>query len=177
MRVDEAGHHRHALGVEDRRAAGRQVADVACRSDGDEAAVLDGERFGARRRGVAGEDARIEEDEIGLAAGGGVLREHRLLDAHATGPSSERECASESRTEPEKFAASTFAHGARILRQLGVFRLGLRQDRDVGVGVFPQGEEILVGSLRLGWISGQRERSAQLQVRQCAYGIRADDPR
>src|SRR5678815_4841422 len=61
-------------------------------------------------------------------------------------------------------------------RQFGVFRLGLREDRDVGVGVFPQSEEILVGGLRLGQISGLRERSTQLQKRQCAYGIRADDP-
>ena len=31
--------------------------------------------------------------------------------------------------------------GITELLQLGVFRLGLREDRDVGVGVFPQGEE------------------------------------
>ena len=39
---------------------------------------------------------------------------------------------------------------ARGLFQLCVFRLGLLQDRDVGVGVFPEREEILVGGAGLG---------------------------
>ena len=60
--------------------------------------------------------------------------------------------------------------------QLRVFRLGLLEDRDVGVGVFPECEEILVGSLCLGLISRQSERSAELQVRQCADGIADHDP-
>ena len=34
------------------------------------------------------------------------------------------------------------------LLQLRVLRLGLLQDGDVGVGVFPEGEEILVGGTR-----------------------------
>ena len=37
--------------------------------------------------------------------------------------------------------------------QLGVFRLGLLEDRNVRVSVFPEGEEILVGGLCLGLIS------------------------
>jgi len=49
---------------------------------------------------------------------------------------------------------------ARRSLQLGVFRLGLLEDRDVGVGVFPEGEEILVSSLCLALISRQSERSA-----------------
>src|SRR6266581_907759 len=59
--------------------------------------------------------------------------------------------------------------------QLGVFRLGLLKDRDVGVGVFPKGEEILVGGLCPGLISRQSQRSAQLQMRQCAYRVGTDD--
>ena len=39
--------------------------------------------------------------------------------------------------------------------QLHVLRLGLLQDRDVGVGVFPQGEKVLVGSFRLGSVALQ----------------------
>jgi hypothetical protein len=35
------------------------------------------------------------------------------------------------------------------LLQLRVLRLGLLQDGNIGVGVFPQGEKILVGSLGL----------------------------
>jgi hypothetical protein len=52
-----------------------------------------------------------------------------------------------------------------VLVQLGVFRLGLLENRDVGVGVFPKSEEILVGCLCLGLISRQGVRSAQLQSR------------
>ncbi len=62
------------------------------------------------------------------------------------------------------------------LLQLGVFRLGLFEDRDVRVGVFPKGEEILVGTLCFGLISRQDESSAQLQARQCAYGVADNDP-
>src|ERR1017187_10316770 len=59
--------------------------------------------------------------------------------------------------------------------QPGVFRLGLDEDRDVGVGVFPKGEEILVGSLCPGLISRHGERSAELQVCQWADGIADHD--
>jgi hypothetical protein len=52
----------------------------------------------------------------------------------------------------------------RTLRQLGVFCLRLPENRDVGVSVIPEREEILVGSLRLVLISGQSERSAGLQM-------------
>jgi hypothetical protein len=37
--------------------------------------------------------------------------------------------------------------------QLRVFRFRLLQDRNVGVGVFPEGQEILVGGFRLGLIA------------------------
>jgi hypothetical protein len=33
------------------------------------------------------------------------------------------------------------------LLQLGVFGLGLHEDGDIGIGVFPEGEEIIVGSV------------------------------
>ena len=41
----------------------------------------------------------------------------------------------------------------RHLMQLGVFRLGLPEDRDVGIGIFPEGEELPIGSLRLYLVS------------------------
>jgi hypothetical protein len=62
------------------------------------------------------------------------------------------------------------------LFQTGVFRLRLFEDRDVGVGVFPQGERILVGRPLPVLISRQGEGSAQLHVHQCAYRIGAHDP-
>src|SRR5207244_2177602 len=45
----------------------------------------------------------------------------------------------------------------------------------IRVCVFPNREEILVGSLRLGSISRESERSTELQVRQGAYRIGAHD--
>ena len=39
------------------------------------------------------------------------------------------------------------------LRQLGIFRLGLLDNWNVGIGVLPEPEEILIGSLGLGLIS------------------------
>src|ERR1700730_9647261 len=39
--------------------------------------------------------------------------------------------------------------------QLGVLRLGLLQDGDVVVGVFPEGEEILIAGFRFGGVAGE----------------------
>ena len=51
VRVDEAGRDGRLRGIDDARAGCREIADVGGRADGDEAAVLDGKRFGARQRG------------------------------------------------------------------------------------------------------------------------------
>ena len=42
------------------------------------------------------------------------------------------------------------------LLQLFVFGFGFFQDGDVGIGVFPQGEEVLIGSFRFGGVSLKR---------------------
>ena len=42
----------------------------------------------------------------------------------------------------------------RPLLQLGVLRLGLFQDGNVGVGVFPEGKEVLVSLLCLSSVAG-----------------------
>ena len=55
------------------------------------------------------------------------------------------------------------------LVQPRVLRLSLFQDRDVGVGVFPEGEEILVGNLGPDFIPRQRGGAALSKIRQCAY--------
>ena len=39
------------------------------------------------------------------------------------------------------------------LLQFRVLHLGLLQDGDVGVGVFPEGEEVIIGSLCLGGVA------------------------
>ena len=41
------------------------------------------------------------------------------------------------------------------LLKLRVLGLGLPKDRDVGVGVFPEGEEVLVGGAGLGGVAGK----------------------
>jgi hypothetical protein len=75
-----------------------------------------------------------------------AIREHQLADAVQRSNKA-------TRSAPAR-------HVIRRSLQLGVFRLGLLEDRDIGVGVLPEGEEILVGSLCLGLISRQSERSA-----------------
>jgi hypothetical protein len=48
--------------------------------------------------------------------------------------------------------------------QLGVLRLGLLQDGDVGVGVFPEREEILVLTLRPGSVARHRVGTTELKT-------------
>src|SRR5580704_6465214 len=48
--------------------------------------------------------------------------------------------------------------------QLRVLRLGFFQDRDVRVGVFPEDEEILVGSLGFGGVTCHRVSAPELQT-------------
>src|SRR6516225_269289 len=64
----------------------------------------------------------------------------------------------------------------RQLLQLGVLRLGLLQDEDIGISVFPECKKILVGGSCLAPIPRECVGSAQLQVRQCADGIAEHDP-
>ena len=51
------------------------------------------------------------------------------------------------------------------LVQLRVLRLGFLQDGDVGVGVFPEGEEILVSRLGFGGIAGEDVGTGQANMR------------
>jgi hypothetical protein len=51
------------------------------------------------------------------------------------------------------------------LLQLRVLRLGLNQDRDIRLRIFPQSEEILVSGLRFRDIAGQCIRAAQTRIR------------
>ena len=48
--------------------------------------------------------------------------------------------------------------------QLGVFGLGFFKDRDVGVGVFPLGEEILIGGAGFGVVPLQDVGASQIQA-------------
>jgi hypothetical protein len=51
------------------------------------------------------------------------------------------------------------------LLQLGVLRFGFLQDGDVGVGVFPEGKEILISSFRFGGVAGEGVGTGQSNMR------------
>jgi len=50
------------------------------------------------------------------------------------------------------------------LLQLRVFRLGLLQDRDIGVGVFPEGKKVLVCTFRFRGVACHRVGATDLQM-------------
>src|ERR1700750_646461 len=54
--------------------------------------------------------------------------------------------------------------------ELRILCLGLLQQWNVGVGVFPNGEEILIGRFCLGLISRQRVRPTQVEMRKSSNG-------
>jgi hypothetical protein len=57
------------------------------------------------------------------------------------------------------------------LLQLRVLRLGFLQDRNIGVGVFPEREEIFVGGERLGGITLQSVGAGEADVGQRVDGF------
>ena len=57
---------------------------------------------------------------------------------------------------------------ATQLLQLRVLCLGFLQDGDIGVGVFPQSKEVLIGTFCLGGVVREGVGAGQTQVRQCA---------
>src|SRR4029077_4761171 len=61
---------------------------------------------------------------------------------------------------------STCARDRRSLLQLGVFGLRFFEDGNIGVGVLPEDEEILVGSLGFGGITGHLIRARQAEMGQ-----------
>jgi hypothetical protein len=74
-----------------------------------------------------------------------------------------------------------YSHIARVvvnagkpLLQLRVLRFGFCQDGDVGVGVFPKGEEILIGRLRFGSVALQNVGTGQAQMRHHSGGAVSD---
>src|SRR5262249_6360189 len=72
----------------------------------------------------------------------------------------------------QRKVASSCAPRDKGSLQFGVFSFGLLQDGDVRVGVFPEGEEILISSARMGLVACQGVRARQSQMRQCRdWGI------
>jgi hypothetical protein len=61
------------------------------------------------------------------------------------------------------------------LTAAGVFRPGLFDDRDLGVGVLPQRQKISVGAFRLHGFARECERSCQLQTRHGVHRIDEHD--
>src|SRR5262249_7219020 len=62
-----------------------------------------------------------------------------------------------------------------ISLQHGVFRLGILENLDVGGGILPNGQEILISTPGFDPVCLNNVRSAQLQVRQGAYRIGEHD--
>src|SRR5690349_18938084 len=62
------------------------------------------------------------------------------------------------------------------LLQLRAFRLGLLQDRNVWVGVFPECQKILVGSAALSTVALHRVSAAKLEMGQRPDGFVEDNP-
>src|ERR1700730_6770576 len=56
----------------------------------------------------------------------------------------------------------------KLLLQLRVLRFGFLQDGDVGVSVFPEGEEILISGFRFGGVAGYSVGTGQAEVGQRA---------
>ena len=54
------------------------------------------------------------------------------------------------------------------LLQLRVLRLGLHQDGDVGVGVFPEGEEVLILGTSLGSVAGKGVGAGEAEMGESA---------
>ena|SRR5437667_12638587 len=53
---------------------------------------------------------------------------------------------------------------AKRLLQLRVLRLGFLQDGDVGVGIFPEREEVLIGSAALGSFARERIGTGEAEM-------------
>jgi len=59
--------------------------------------------------------------------------------------------------------------------QLGVLRLGFFQDGDVGVGVFPEREEVLVGALCLRSVASHGVSTSKTEMGECSqWGVDND---
>ena len=70
----------------------------------------------------------------------------------------------------DKFGASLARLCLNELLQLRVLRLGLLQNGDVGVGVFPEGEEVVVGDFCLGGVALQHIRATEAKMGKRATG-------
>jgi hypothetical protein len=51
------------------------------------------------------------------------------------------------------------------LLQLGILRFSLLQDGDIGIGIFPEGEEILVSGACAGGVARKRAGAPQSEMR------------
>ena len=58
--------------------------------------------------------------------------------------------------------------------ELGVLGLGLLEDRDVGVGIFPEGEKILVGGVGFCGVTRESVGAAEFEMSQGADEAIAD---
>ena len=112
MTIDEAGRDGRAGGINLPGLRGGQIADFCRRSHRDESAVLDGKRFRARPRGIHGDDAGVNDNEIGGDAGPGArngLRADKRIEARGRKAGGTGQGCAEAH---ELFAADFLRHGA-----------------------------------------------------------------
>ena len=62
-----------------------------------------------------------------------------------------------------------------VLLELGVFGFGLLQDGDVGIGVFPEGKEVLISDVSFGGVAGKRIGAGEPEVDEGADGLVGND--
>ena len=80
------------------------------------------------------------------------------------------------RTEQRSLGFLPFDICAAASLQLRVFRLGLLKDGNVGIGVFPQRQEILIRGAALGSFTLHRVGAAKLEMGQRPDGFVEDNP-
>ena len=107
--VDKSRQHGHALCVDDLRAFSSKRSHFGRTSDGHEAARVYRKRLGARKCGIDGVDARINDDEVGINGCGGRGRVQRDRRRTQPGWSERADCAYGG--ESKEFAAGmAFGH-------------------------------------------------------------------
>ena len=64
---------------------------------------------------------------------------------------------------------------AQRLPEFGVFGFGLFEDRDIGIGVFPESKEVLIRSAGFGGVTGKGVSAGEAEMRQGARPAIGDE--
>jgi len=67
-----------------------------------------------------------------------------------------------------EFTPKNSTQNKNVLLQLRALGYGLLEDGDIGVGAFPEGEEVMIGCVRLGRITRHRVRTTKWETSECS---------